>query len=192
MAVELMETNSERSQVPRGLRFVVGRNPKVTLVRIVVLVAVVFLLRAYVLLPIKVKGPSMLPTYQDNGVNFIYRLAYAHSQPKRGDVVAIRFAGTSVMLMKRIIGLPGETIAFHRGRVEIDGKELDEPYMNYDTYPCDWEMPPKTLGQDDYYVVGDNRAMPMRAHEQGIATRQRIVGRVLLCKNLFASSSSRP
>src|SRR5678810_382328 len=60
---EQMATNSERSYLPRWLRvIVVGRNPKWTLVRIVVFVAVVFLLREFVLLPIRVQGPSMLPT----------------------------------------------------------------------------------------------------------------------------------
>jgi signal peptidase I len=188
-----METNSERTYLPRWLRVVlVGRNPKITLLRIVVLVTIVFLTRAYVLLPIWVKGPSMLPTFQENGINFIYRLAYARSEPKRGDVIAIRLAGPSVMYLKRIVALPGETIAFHRGRLMINGKELDEPYMDFNNYPCDWEMPPETVGPDEYYVVGDNRTMPQAGHVQGRSDRSRIVGRVVLCKNLFASSSPRP
>src|SRR5690242_11300667 len=102
-----MEKDSERSY--SWLRVVlVGRNPRFTLVRIVVLVAVVFLGRSYIMLPIWVKGPSMLPTYQENGVNLVYRLAYARRDPKRGDVVAIRLAGESIMFMKRIVALPGE------------------------------------------------------------------------------------
>ena len=55
----------------------------------------------------------MLPTYRDHGVNFVNRLAYVFHEPRRGDVVAIRtLAGEHVMYMKRIVGLPGETVTF--------------------------------------------------------------------------------
>src|SRR4029077_2006479 len=97
-----METEAERDEPsprrPHWLRVVlVGRNPRFTLVRIVILVIVVFGVRQFVLLPIQVKGPGMLPTYQDRGINFVNRLAYRWSEPKRFDVVAIRTSGTSIM-----------------------------------------------------------------------------------------------
>jgi signal peptidase I len=188
-----MATDANHSYVPHWLRIVlVGRKPKFTLVRIAVLVVVVFFVRAYVLLPIRVQGLSMMPTYQDNGINFVNRLAYLHSDPKRFDVVAIRFSGEHLMLMKRIIGLPGETVQFHQGRVLINGEKLDESYENSETYPCDWELPPEKLTPDEYFVVGDNRTMPWQYHKFGKAERSRIVGKVLLCKNLFASSSPQP
>src|SRR5205823_14363429 len=111
------------SRFPQWLRTVtLGRSPKWTLVRIVILITAVFLLRAYVVLPIRVKGPSMLPTYEPSGLNFVNRLSYLSSSPQRFDVVAIRFAGPHVMLMKRVVGLPGATVSFHGGRLLIDGK----------------------------------------------------------------------
>ena len=61
------------------------------------------------------------------------------------------------MLLKRIIGLPGETVAFVNGHVLINGQILDEPYEKSD---CDWNAAPVTLGPDQYYYVGDNRSMP--------------------------------
>lgn len=186
---EKMEAGVNRSRLPAWLRaIVIGRNPKRTFVRIVVLVTVVFLGRAYVLMPIRVKGPSMLPAYQEGGINFVNRLAYLWSEPKRGDVVAIRLAGTSIMYMKRIIALPGETIQFHDGHAYINGELLQEPYVS----DCDWEGPPKKLDSGWYYVAGDNRCMPEALHEEGKTSRDRIVGKILLCKNLFASSSPRP
>jgi signal peptidase I len=118
----------------------------------------------------------MLPTYQDGGVNLVNRLAYARSEPKRGDVVAIRLAGQSVMYLKRVVGLPGDTVAFHEGHLLIDGEVVKEPYLNPG---CDWEIPPETLAPGLYYVVGDNRSMPEKLHEKGKTPRQRIVGRVL-------------
>jgi len=183
--MEAMETAEAQPKPPGLLRtLVIGRKPKWTLVRIVILVAAVFLARAYVIIPIKVKGPSMLPTYEESGLNFVNRLAYRRSDPQRGDVVAIRYAGIRVMLMKRIIGLPGETVAFHQGHVFINGKLLDEPYVKK---PCDWEIPAVTIPPGHYYVVGDNREMAEQNHVKGEATRNRIVGRIMLCKNLFAS-----
>jgi signal peptidase I len=188
-----MRTGEEAEKNPGWLRIIlIGRSPTRTLIRIVVLIVVVFAARTYALLPIKVRGPSMLPTYQDHGVNFVNRLAYVRADPQRGDVVAIKLAGTSVMFMKRIIGLPGETVEFRYGRVFIDGKVLEEPYMNFTSFPCTWNISPEKLGSDQYYVVGDNRTMPEEYHEKGATYRRRIVGRILLCKNLFASSSRRP
>ena len=164
----------------------IGRRPKWTFVRIVVLVALIFLVvRPFVLTPIRSVGPSMMPTYQDGGVNFVYRLAYLSRHPQRGDVVAIRYAGPSVMLMKRVIGLPGETISFRGGHAFINGQSLDEPYVKY---PCDWESAPEMVKPGHYFVVGDNRSMPTNYHYFGQAEADRIIGKILLCKNLFASS----
>lgn len=182
-----METGRDGFRLPPWLRTVlIGRNPKLTLIRIVILVGVVFVARAFVLLPIRVKGPSMLPAYREGGINFVNRLAYARFNPKRGDVVAIRLAGTSIMYMKRIIGLPGETIEFRDGRVFINNRLLHEPYAT----ECSWDISPETLGPGRYYVVGDNRSMPEYLHEKGQAARRRIVGKILLCKSLFDSSSA--
>jgi signal peptidase I len=188
-----METDATSRGVPGWVRrALIGRRPKRTLARIAVLVALVFLVRQYVIAPIRVIGSSMLPTYQDRGVNFVNRLAYLRSEPKRGDVVAIRTSGESIMFMKRIIGLPGETVAFHNGRVFVNHAPLKESYIDFVKFPCDWEVPQLTLERDQYYVVGDNRTMPEWQHEFGTPHRVRIVGKVLLCKNLFASSSFWP
>lgn len=169
------------------LALLIGRRPAYTLIRIVVLAAAVGLTYRFVLVPVQVKGPSMLPTYQESGVNFVNRLAYMSHEPQRGDVVTIRFSGTSVMLMKRVIGLPGETVAFHEGYVLINGTKLDEPYVQY---PTDWELPPVIVAPGKYFVVGDNRSMPPESHVFGATERQRIIGKIILCKNLFASSVS--
>jgi len=174
-----METTLEAPvQSPSLLRrVVIGRDPKRTLQRVVILVVVCFLVAKFILLPIQISGPSMLPTYGERGINFVNRLAYMFHEPRRGDVVAIRLAGPSIMFMKRIIGLPGETVAFHGGHVYIDGKLLNEPYVKF---PSFWEHDGRTLGPSEYYVVGDNRSMPQVDHTEGKASRDRIVGKVLL------------
>lgn len=180
------DSASANTYTSLGRRLVFGRNPKRTFIRIAVLVVTVTVLRAFVFLPIDTNGPSMEPTYRD-GINIVNQLAYVFHPPQRGDVVGIRVAetGHSIMYMKRIIGLPGETISFQRGKAFINGEPLDEPYLKYHS---DWSMPPETLGPDEYYFTGDNRSMPRSLHTQGRAHRSRIVGKVILWRNLPAFS----
>jgi signal peptidase I len=179
----------------------IGRRPKRTLVRVAILVATSYVVFGFLLLVVRIEGPSMLPTYSTGQINVVNRLAYVWHEPRRGDIVAIRLSGTeynsrelvhdllrfhlnfyrlfrpSVMYMKRIVGLPGESIEFARGRLLINGQPLDEPYVKSH---CRWEMPTRKLGPDEYYVVGDNRAMAIDDHEKGVPLRSHIVGKVLL------------
>lgn len=162
---------------------VIGRNPKRTLTRIIILVATCVVVFRFILLPIRVQGISMSPTYRDHSINFINRLAYLGHEPRRGDVVGIRLGGSSsvfhtpgVMYMKRVVGLPGETVEFTNGRLLIDGSPLDEPY---EKLSCDWNRAPDKVGPNQYFVVGDNRTMPRDNHVFGKANRSQIVGRVL-------------
>jgi signal peptidase I len=162
---------------------VIGRNPRTTLLRILVLTLTCFVVFKFILIPIRVEGISMEPTYHNHRINCVNRFAYLHHEPERGDVVSIRFSppeglsAPSAMLMKRIIGLPGESVAFHAGRAYINGRLLDEPYLKN---PCDWEHEPEQCGPDQYYVVGDNRSMPLEFHWHGRVERDRIIGKVLL------------
>lgn len=148
-----------------------------TLVRAAVLAAVCFAFFKFVLLPARVEGISMLPTCRNHSVAFVNRLAYLWHPPRRGDVVAVRLAGIHVMYLKRIIGLPGETVAFKKGRVLINGSPLDEPY---EKLGCTWTLPPIHLGSNQFFVVGDNRSMPPGEHKFGAVKRRRIVGRAVL------------
>lgn len=165
---------------PGWLRIaVIGRNPKRTAIRALILAVFCFVffkffVFQFIVLPVRIEGNSMYPTYHDWGINFVYRLAYRHSNPQRGDVIGIRMAGPKVMLMKRIVGMPGETVAFQHGRLIVNGEEIAEPYMKSHT-PAPY-MPPVKLGADEYYVIGDNRMNS----DQGRIDRDRIVGKVVL------------
>lgn len=171
---------------PSRLRtMLIGRDPRRTAVRLLIIIAVLLLLRAYVLIPIQVDGPSMLPNFRDHSIHIVNRLAYLWHEPRRGDVVAIRYSGVSrlsgnsIMLMKRIVGLPGETVEFHDGKLLINGRVLPEAYLQYDS---NWDFKPEhwQLGEDTYYLVGDNRSMPVGDHYQGSTRRERIIGKVML------------
>lgn len=157
----------------------IGRNPKRTLIRACILAVVCFVFFKFyffrtIILPVQVQGNSMFPTYHDHGWNYVNKLAYRHTEPQRGDVVGIRMSGEHAMLLKRIVGLPGETVAFANGHLLVNGEQIDEPYMKSHNLAPD--LAPITLGPSEYYVIGDNRMNS----ERGRIDRIRIVGRILL------------
>lgn len=98
----------------------------------------------------------MEPTCYDGQLGFINRFAYAWGQPRRGDIIGFRPDNGGPIVVKRIIGLPGEQIAFHRGTVFINGQSLEEPYLESKGF---WEWPEETLAQKTYFVTGDNRTV---------------------------------
>jgi len=157
---------------------VLGRHPGWTLARIAILVVSVFVLVKYVVLIRKIESTSMLPTFREGSIHFIYRLAYRGvARPQRGDIVGIRTSGETVMYVKRVVGLPGERLLIRDGVVWIDGKPLDEPYVRPGRRP--WNRQGITLGPAQYFVVGDNRSMAQEQHEFGVIDGERILGKVV-------------
>lgn len=126
----------------------------------------------WVILPVRADGDSMLPTYSSGRFTVVNRLAYFNSRPNRGDIVALRLAGTSVVYIKRIIALPGERISVSDGVVHINGSPLAEPYVRHNR---SWEFEEVTLGPGQYFVVGDNRNIS----DAGRVEAERIVGRLM-------------
>ena len=157
-------------------RLVFGSNPRLTTIRAAALVTTAVIVFGVVLLPVRLSGISMQPTYNDGALNFANRFAFAWRPPARGDVVAIRMAGPHLVYVKRIVGLPGERVEIAMGVVIIDGEPLLEPTV---VYKAPWNLPPATLGGDEYFVIGDNRAMAMQNHDFGRTTRDRIIGKML-------------
>lgn len=173
-----METTDGMENKPgRIRRLILGGDIRVTVIRAVCAICVIVLVNKFVLVPIRVTGPSMMPTYQNHSVRLVNRLAYLGGRkPQRGDVVAIRMAGDSVLLMKRVVGLPGERIGFLHGQVTVNGKPLEEPYL---IYPSNWMKEAVKVKPGNYYVVGDNRSMAIEDHTFGQAEARRIMGKVL-------------
>ncbi len=159
--------NADAPSTPLWLRLIVGRRPLVTLLRALVLVLVSVLVFRFWLLPIRVTGTSMVPTYHDRQVNFINRLAYFHSHPKRGDIVCVRLSQQQLLLLKRVVGLPGERVAIRQGVVYINGDQIEEPYANGKVPGRVAEFELKT---SEYFVIGDNRPVSdlLRRDEQDI------------------------
>ena len=157
-------------------RLAFGVNPRRTTVRIAVLAAISVVVFGWVLIPVRAEGISMLPTYRSGSLHFVNRLSFVSAAPARGDIVGIRLSGPHVLYIKRVIGLPGEQVAIENGTVLIDGRPLDEPYVQH---RAPWDVPQTRLGRDEYFLIGDNRGMQAELHDFGKASRSRIVGRVV-------------
>jgi signal peptidase I len=130
----------------------------------------------FVIVPVRAHGPSMTPTYADGQLLFVNRLAYRMAPIRRGDVVAITLRGGKAVLVKRIIGLPGERVRIDAGQVVINGEPLDEPYC---VYRLPWNIQETQLGPAEVFVIGDNRSMLEKYHDFGRAGVDRILGRMM-------------
>ncbi|HZR24228.1 MAG TPA: signal peptidase I [Vicinamibacterales bacterium] len=158
------------------MTWLLGRSARATLTRATVMVIVAYVLFGFFLLPVRLSGISMEPTYRDGQINFANRLAYLRHEPARGDVVAIRMAGPNVVYVKRVVALPGERVEIAMGVVVVNGQPLVEPAV---VNRAPWNLPAVTLGAREYFVIGDNRAMRMEDHDFGRADRGRIIGKML-------------
>jgi len=157
-------------------RILIGRRPKRTLFRALVLATVAAFLFGYVLVPVRISGLSMEPSYHDHSVNLINRPLYLLREPRRGDVVAVGTTGWHIMYCKRIIGLPGETLVIRSGTVFINGQALEEPYVKARDA---WEVAPVQLKAGEVFVIGDNRGMEQERHVFGIVERPKLLGPML-------------
>ena len=142
-------------------------------IRLLIVGLCAFLVFKYICLPMRIKGHSMAPTYEDGGVNFCWRLKYLYQTPERHDIVVVRLAGGKILLLKRIVALPGERVAFEKGQVLINGEPLDEPYVHHRK---EWNLTERMVKPGHVYLVGDNRGVPMDQHDFGQTPIDRIIG----------------
>ena len=143
-------------------------------------------IRFFVCEPVRVKGGSMLPTLKNKEWLWVSKLDYRLHAPRRGDVVICYFPGRYMdpwkffrqYFVKRIVGLPGETIAIEEGVVLINGEPLNEPYLDPSRIRYRRTMEARTLGDDEYFVMGDNRDSSNDSRRIGPITGDMLVGKV--------------
>jgi len=145
------------------------------------IVVVVIPIRVFVISPCIVDGESMHPTFENLDYLIVDELIYNFKSPTRGDVIVFRYPDNpSLFYIKRIIGLPGETVSINRGVVTVttvEGKDLTltEPYIvNEDaTYTKN-----VSLNSGEYFVMGDNRPNSSDSRVWGPLPKKDVIGRV--------------
>jgi signal peptidase I len=131
----------------------------------------------------RIDGTSMQPTFASGEALIVNRTAYLLSGgPQRGDVVVFRAPPEpNTDYIKRVIGLPGESILVQRGRVFVNGQALDEPYVHF---AANYQFPgngePVTIPQGTYFVLGDNRPDSFDSHTGWVVPTQNLIGRAWL------------
>ena len=132
-------------------------------------------IREYVAGVSSVAGDSMRDTLITGDKVFITRLEYALGTPDRGDIAQIELPDRGGLYLKRVVGLPGETVEIISGTVHVNGQPLSEPYAA----PSDDDFSVE-LGDDEYFVLGDNRPVSYDSREEdfGVVSAGCFRGRV--------------
>lgn len=135
--------------------------------------------------PFQVSGYSMFPTYKDKEYILTNLIGLRINGVKRGDVIVFKAPlDQDKDYIKRIIGLPGETLSVHDTHVFINGKQFDETAYLHDvkTGPGTFldEGKSVTIPKDNYLVMGDNRSGSSDSREWGFVTRDEIIGKALI------------
>ena len=156
---------------------------------LVVLVLVV-ITRGFILQPFIVEGSSMAPRFHTNDYLLVDKLSYRLHPVSRGDIVVFKYPyNTSVNYVKRVIGLPGETVRIDQGSVYIvnaqhpEGFKLSEPYVidHAQTYlPSGASKAEYPVPSDSYFVMGDNRPASSDSREWSFLPKSDMIGRVIV------------
>jgi signal peptidase I len=155
-------------------------------------VVVALLLQAYVVKPYRIPSESMAATLVPRDRVLVNRVIYRLHEPRRGDVVVLDSAAVGRVLIKRIVGLPGDVISLDDGHVYVNGRRLSEPYVRRvdgraePTEPFrgsgrPWSLEePYKVPAGHYFMMGDNRTVSDDSRDWGPAPRREIIGEAFL------------
>jgi signal peptidase I len=172
------EPPTQREEFKNQIKDFIWETLKVIIISLVIIIPI----RYFLIQPFYVKGASMEPNFYDHEYLIIDEISYRFSEPQRGDVIVFRYPNDRTQyFIKRIIGLPGETIKLNNGKITIindqnpKGFVLDETSYLSDTFTHgNGEI---TLAGDEYYILGDNRSSSLDSRSFGPINRNDIIGR---------------
>ncbi len=138
----------------------------------------------YIAQPNMIRGSSMLPTFNDKEYILTDKITYKLRHPQRGEVVILQSpANADIDFIKRVVGLPGDSVSISSGKVYLNGKQLSEPYISVYTpvFPGGFlkEGDQISIPQGSYFVLGDNRPGSSDSREYGPIPFEHIIGRVV-------------
>lgn len=151
----------------------------IIVIEVAVILAVV--LNMFLIVNAVIPSASMETTIMTGDRIFGNRLAYTNSDPQRGDIVIFKYPDDEKQLfIKRLIGMPGETLEMIDGVIYINGEALDEPYLAATPYG---DYGPITVPEGAYFVMGDNRnnSADSRYWNQPFVYREKILGKAVFC-----------
>lgn len=145
--------------------------------------AIVIVVRYFLFQPFYVKGQSMEPNFEDHQYLVIDEISYRLRAPERGEVVVLRYPrDPSQFFIKRLVGLPGETVSIRDNSVTITPKDGGPPLLLDETYLASGAITggnlTMKLGENEFFVLGDNRSASLDSRSFGIVPRKNLVGRV--------------
>ncbi len=151
---------------------------------IITVVVIVVVVRVFIAQPFIVSGSSMVPTFKNADYLIVDELSYRFKEPERGDVLIFHPPiDKGVFFIKRIIGVPGDTVLINNGVITITNKEhpngivLTEPYISKDTTTAHYNV---TVTEGNYFVMGDNRPASYDSRGWGLLPKENITGRAFL------------
>ncbi|TSC75241.1 MAG: signal peptidase I [Parcubacteria group bacterium Gr01-1014_30] len=148
---------------------------------VVIATAIVVPIRYFLFQPFLVKGQSMEPNFANGDYLIIDQLSYRFREPQRGEVVVFKYPQMpSQRYIKRILGLPGETVEVKEGKVVVSGFELKEYYLPSSVFTDEKGFERVALGENEYFVLGDNRPASSDSRVWGILPGENIIGRVFI------------
>lgn len=176
--------NNENSETKDLGSFFKIKRETFELIRFVMIAAIIIIpFRIFIAQPFIVNGASMDPTFETNQYLIVDQLTYRTHEPRRGDVVIFRFPlNPKDFYIKRIIGLPNESVAIRGSDIYIQEKDskdfykIDEPYLEFQSS----NTMTISLGENEYFVMGDNRPNSSDSRHWGVLPKEFIVGRAYL------------
>ena len=137
----------------------------------IVIVLVVVLIRTFIITPVRVDGDSMKNTLKNGDILLLYKLGSIN----RLDIIVLDEEKDNEKIIKRVIGLPGETVAIKKGKIYINDKVIDDEYAYGETSDYD----KVTLEDDEYFILGDNRLISKDSRYFGPIKKSEIKGKIL-------------
>lgn len=148
------------------------------IVETVALTILIFLVIRFVIQSYHVEGPSMQTTLTSDNFVVVNKVSYLFRAPERGDVIVFHYPlDTTRDFIKRVIGLPGDTIKVDSTRIWVNGVQLTEPYVQtpFNGLAAEWKIP-----ANQYFVMGDNRPVSDDSRNWGCVPKDFIIGKAVV------------
>lgn len=139
-----------------------------------IVLLLVILVKSYIISPVQVNGDSMYGTLHNNDIMILNKMSYNFDEIKRFDIVVINYKEKH--LIKRVIGLPGETVEVKDNKLYINDKYIEETYLENNTITLNYKLDGK-IPDGYYFVMGDNREVSLDSRALGLFSKSKIEGK---------------